>query len=113
MAEKNKKVAATQEEETKKTRIFRSKETRLQEVEKKLKYHRDCIQILEQKKAAIIRGRSGGTGRTKTLKRLIADAKLNDTELIEVMSMGDEEKIRARLNEIIEEKKTQGETTTE
>ena len=89
--------------EEKKTRVIRSKEERTEELEKKIEYHKQCIATLQAKKASIESGRKGGT-RTKGLKRLIADAKLTDTELLEVMSLGDEAKVRSRLNEIIEEK---------
>ena len=104
MPKKEKKIIDMPVEGEKKKRVFRSKEERLDSIEKKLKFHRSCIQELEKKKAAIERGRSGGAGRAKSLKRLISDAKLSDAELIEVMTLGDEEKIRARLNEIIEKK---------
>ena len=89
--------------EEKKTRIIRSKEERKVEIDKKIEYHKECIKALEAKKASIESGRRAGT-RTKSLKRLISDAKLNDAELLEVMTLGDEAKIRNRLNEIIEEK---------
>jgi hypothetical protein len=58
---------------------------------------------LESKKAAIDKGRQGGT-RTKSLNRLIADAKLPSAELLKVMALGDEEDIKAELNKIIAEK---------
>ena len=89
--------------EEKKARIIRSKEERKAELDKKIEYHKECIKTLEAKKATIEKGRQGGT-RSKSIKRLITDAKLTDAELLEVMSLGDEEKIRDRLNEIIEEK---------
>lgn len=89
--------------EEKKARIVRSKEERKAEIDKKIEYHKECIKTLEARKATIDNGRQGGT-RTKGLKRLITDAKLTDAELLEVMTLGDEEKIRNRLNEIIEEK---------
>lgn len=89
--------------EEKKTRNYRSKDERKAEIDKKIAYHKECIKALEAKKASIDKGRQGGT-RTKTLKRLISDAKLNDAELLEVMALGDEEKIRAKLAEIIESK---------
>ena len=104
MAKAKKNVNVPEEGKEKKQRVFRPKEERLSEIEKKIKYHKECIEVLEKKKANIEKGRSGGTGRAKTLKRLISDAKLSDSELIEVMTLGDEEKIRTRLNEIIEEK---------
>ena len=87
----------------KKTRVIRSKEEIKAELDKKIEYHQACIRNLQEKKTAIETGRRAGT-RKKTIKRLINDAKLTDTELLEVMTMGDEEKIRERLNEIIEEK---------
>ena len=86
-----------------KTRTYRSKEERTEELEKKIEYHKQCIMTLERKKASIESGRRAGT-RTKGLKRLIADAKVSDTQLLEIMSLGDETKIRNKLNEIIEEK---------
>ena len=89
--------------EEKKARIIRSKEERKAELDKKIEYHKECIKTLEAKKASIESGRRSGA-RTKSLKRLITDAKLTDAELLEVMTLGDEEKIRSRLNEIIEEK---------
>lgn len=89
--------------EEKKARVIRSKEERKAEIDKKIEYHKECIKTLEAKKASIDNGRQGGT-RTRTIKRLINDAKLTDAELLEVMTLGDEEKIRNRLNEIIEEK---------
>ena len=89
--------------EEKKTRVIRSKEERTEEIEKKIAYHKECIKTLEAKKASIESGRRAGT-RTKGLKRLIADAKLTDAELLEIMTLGDETKIRNKLNEIIEEK---------
>lgn len=89
--------------EEKKARNYRSKDERKAEIDKKIAYHKECITTLEAKKAAIDAGRQGGT-RIKTLKRLISDAKLNDAELLKVMALGDEEKIRARLIEIIDEK---------
>ena len=89
--------------EEKKPRVYRSKEERKAAIDDKIKYHKECIKALEAKKAAIDKGRQGGT-RTKTLKRLITDAKLNDAELIKIMSLGDEEQIRAELNKIIESK---------
>lgn len=89
--------------EEKKTRVIRSKDERKAEIDKKIEYHKECIKALEAKRATIDNGRQGGT-RTKGLKRLIADAKLTDTELLEVMSLGDEAKVRNRLNEIIEKK---------
>ena len=89
--------------EEKKARIIRSKEERKAELDKKIEYHKECIKTLEAKKATIEKGRQGGT-RSKSIKRLITDAKLTDAELLEVMTLGDEEKIRNRLNEIIEEK---------
>lgn len=89
--------------EEKKTRNYRSKEERKAEIDKKIAYHKECIKTLEAKKASIDNGRRGGS-RQKSLKRLIADAKLKDAELIEVMTLGDEAKIRARLTEIVEEK---------
>lgn len=94
--------------EEKKTRNYRSKEERKAEIDKKIAYHKECLKALEAKKAAIDSGRRGGT-RTKSLKRLIADAKLKDSELLEVMVLGDEGKIRARLTEIIEEKASKDE----
>ena len=87
--------------EEKKTRNMRSKEERTAEIDKKIAYHKECIKTLEAKKASIKKGRRGGT-RTKSLKRLISDAKLNDDELIKVMALGNEEAIRAELNKIIE-----------
>lgn len=89
--------------EEKKTRNYRSKDERKAEIDKKIAYHKECIKALEAKKVSIDKGRQGGT-RTKSLKRLISDAKLNDTELLKVMALGDEEKIRAELNKIIESK---------
>ena len=94
---------ASKKEKEKKARTYRSKEERLSELEKRISYHKECIKTLEAKKASIESGRRAGT-RTKSLKRLISDAKLNDAELLEVMTLGDEAKIRNRLNEIIEEK---------
>lgn len=91
------------EKKEKKTRNIRSKSERLEEVEKRISYHKQCIMVLEQKKASIESGRRSGT-RTKSIKRLINDAKLNDDEIVEVMALGDVEKIRHRLNEIIKEK---------
>ena len=75
--------------EEKKTRVIRSKEERTEELEKKIEYHKQCIMTLERKKASIESGRRAGT-RTKGLKRLIADAKLTDAELLEVMTLGDD-----------------------
>lgn len=89
--------------EEKKPRNYRSKEERKAEIEKKIAYHKECIKVLEAKKATIESGRRGGS-RTKSLKRLITDAKLTDAELLEVMTLGDEAQIRTRLNEIIESK---------
>ena len=89
--------------EEKKARVIRSRAERTEELEKKIEYHKQCIATLEAKKASIESGRRAGT-RTKGLKRLIADAKLTDAELLEVMTLGDETKIRNKLNEIIEEK---------
>lgn len=91
------------EKKEKKTRVIRSKTERLEEIEKRISYHNECIKSLQEKKASIESGRRAGT-RTKGLKRLIADAKLTDTELLQIMSLGDETKVRSRLNEIIEEK---------
>lgn len=91
------------EKKEKKTRVIRSKTERLEEIEKRISYHNECIKSLQEKKASIESGRKGGT-RTKTIKRLINDAKLTDAELLEIMTLGDEAKIRNRLNEIIEEK---------
>lgn len=89
--------------EEKKTRVIRSKTERVKELENKIEYHKQCIATLQAKKDSIESGRRAGT-RTKGLKRLIADAKLTDAELLEVMTLGDETKIRNKLNEIIEEK---------
>ena len=89
--------------EEKKTRNMRSKEERTAEIDKKIAYHKACIEALEAKKVSVEKGRRGGT-RTKSLKRLISDAKLDDGELIKVMALGNEEAIRAELNKIIERK---------
>ena len=89
--------------EEKKTRNYRSKDERKEEIEKKIEYHKECIKALEAKKAAIESGRRGGS-RQKTLNRLIKDAKLNDAELMKVMALGDEATVRAELTKIIEEK---------
>ena len=61
------------------------------------------LETTAPKKAAIDKGRQGGT-RTKSLNRLIADAKLPSAELLKVMALGDEEDIKAELNKIIAEK---------
>ena len=87
----------------KKTRNYRSKDERKAEILKKIKYHKDRIENLQIKLAAIERGRRGGP-RQKSIKRLINDAKLTDMELLNVMALGDEDKIRAKLQEIIDEK---------
>ena len=89
--------------EEKKTRNMRTKEERTAEIDKKIAYHKACIEALEAKKASVEKGRRGGT-RQKGLKRLIIDAKLSDDELMKVMSLGNEEAIRAELNKIIERK---------
>lgn len=89
--------------EEKKARVIRSKTERTEELKKKIEYHKQCIMTLEAKKASIESGRRAGT-RTKGLKRLISDAKLTDAEIMEIMTLGDEAKVRSRLNEIIEEK---------
>ena len=89
--------------EEKKTRNYRSKLERKVEIDKKIAYNKECIKTLESKKAAIDKGRQGGT-RTKSLNRLIADAKLPSAELLKVMALGDEEDIKAELNKIIAEK---------
>lgn len=89
--------------EEKKTRNYRSKDERKAEIDKKIAYHKECIKALEAKKTSIDKGRQGGK-RQKSLNRLIADAKLPSEELLKVMALGDEEKIRAKLAEIIESK---------
>lgn len=89
--------------EGKKTRNHRSKDERTAELDKKIAYHKKCIKSLENKKATIEKGYHGRT-RQKMLKRLIIDAKLNDEELMKVMTLGDEGAIRAKLTEIIEAK---------
>lgn len=110
MSGKAEKIITMPEEQKKRT--FRSKEERISEIDKKIEYHKELIKVLETKKAKITNSKRG-TGRTKTLKRLISDAKLSDAELIEVMGLGDEEKIRARLGEIIEEKNNKAEAKAE
>ncbi len=61
-------------------RTIRSKEERKIELEKKLQYHKDCIEKLEKKLDAINNPKKS-SGRSKGLKRILMDNKISDEEM--------------------------------
>lgn len=86
----------------KKARVYRTKEERKAEIDKKIQYHKDCIKVLEDKKKAIDNPRKPGA-RQKGLKRIIAEGKLSDEETAKAIGISVEE-LRERLLKAASEK---------
>ena len=63
--------------EEKKERVFRSKKERKAEIEKKIKFHEDCIEKLKANLKKLEEPRKGG-GRAKGVKRIMSVSKLSD-----------------------------------
>lgn len=84
--------------EGKKERIIRPKDERKAEIEKKIKYHEDCITALKQKLEAMDNPRRGAS-RAKGVKRIIQEAKLSDEETAKALGFASAEEMKQKLIE--------------
>lgn len=84
--------------EEKKERVFRSKEERKAEIEKKIKFHEDCIKKLKADLKKIDEPRKGG-GRAKGVKRIMAESKLSDEETAKALGFASVDEMKAKLLE--------------
>ncbi len=72
--------------DTEKKRVIRSKDERKAEIDKKIKYHEDCIAALKDKKKKLDEP-SSNRGKEKGIKRLMTEGKVSDEDFAAQLNM--------------------------
>lgn len=83
-------------------KVIRSKEERKAELQKKIRYHKDCIATLETKMHAIDNPKT--PTRAKGMKRILTEAKLTDEETAKALGFESADEMKAKLLAAAEKK---------
>ena len=84
-------------------RTVRSPEERKAELEKKLQYHKNCIEVLEKKLDAVDNPKKSA-GRSKGLKRILTENKISDEAVASALGFKNAAEMKEAVLNAIEKK---------